>query len=203
MRFRIPIRDLHDQLRQSLGPLAIWRPKSYIALVACSVFFEHRWSVWVGSWCPGAGLPSGLSHREWVGTNPRTPLREGRAFLTKEVAMAGRKRKRARQRTARYRAKQRGENVPKFPRGTPANPDSFHCRMESALRPWERVDEDLKERIRAKRRQILLAGGTWGDEEEEKLRNTWAGRIEKAKAEELEQFGSLLDLLQTPAEAGS
>lgn len=41
--------------------------------------------------------------------------------------------------------------------------------MESALRPWERVDEDLKERIRAKRRQILLAGGTWGDEEEEKV----------------------------------
>lgn len=61
--------------------------------------------------------------------------------------------------------------MPKFPRGTPANPDSFHCRMESALRPWERVDEDLKERIRAKRRQILLAGGTWGDEEEEEKVN--------------------------------
>lgn len=59
--------------------------------------------------------------------------------------------------------------MPKFPRGTPANPDSFHCRMKSALRPWERVGEDLKERIWAKKRQVLLAGGTWGDEEEEEV----------------------------------
>lgn len=41
--------------------------------------------------------------------------------------------------------------------------------MKSALRPWERVGEDLKERIWAKRRQVLLAGGTWGDEEEEEV----------------------------------
>lgn len=39
--------------------------------------------------------------------------------------------------------------------------------MKSALRPWRRVDEDLRERIQAKRRQVLKAGGTWGDAEEE------------------------------------
>nr|KIR45917.1 hypothetical protein I312_04887 [Cryptococcus bacillisporus CA1280] len=236
-----------------------------MALVACSVFFEHCWIIWLGSCCPGTGLLSGVSRREWVRTNPRIHLGEGRAFLTKEVGMTGRKGKRtvdkaskyskkalanwvvnqratvarvetempiyliwveiceapvaeqqrsadeahfgqrlfqmeealsakfikredaddntyaplqpsqatqrreekARQRTARYKTWQRGENVPKFPRGTLANPDSFHCRMKSALRPWRRVDEDLRERIQAKRRQVLKAGRTWGDAEEE------------------------------------
>ncbi|KIR27877.1 hypothetical protein I307_02797 [Cryptococcus deuterogattii 99/473] len=87
-----------------------------------------------------------------------TQRRAERAATRKERAKADlvfaeEERQRARERTARYRARQRGENVPKFPRGTPANPDSFHFRMKSALRPWERVNEDLKERIWAKRRQ--------------------------------------------------
>lgn len=101
-----------------------------------------------------------------------TQRRAERAATRKERAKADlvfaeEERQSARERTARYRARQRkctesqkkltifsgGENVPKFPRGTPANPDSFHFRMKSALRPWERVNEDLKERIWAKRRQ--------------------------------------------------
>ncbi|KIR59052.1 hypothetical protein I314_05036 [Cryptococcus bacillisporus CA1873] len=136
--------------------------------------------------------------REDADDNTYAPLQPSQATQGREEKAATRKvraeadlvfaeeeRERARQRTARYKTWQRGENVPKFPRGTPANPDSFHCRMKSALRPWRRVDEDLRERIQAKRRQVLKAGGTWGDAEEEGLRKTWAGRIEKAKAEEL------------------
>ncbi|KAE8542833.1 hypothetical protein D1P53_000896 [Cryptococcus gattii VGV] len=109
-----------------------------------------------------------------------------KARVEADLVFAEEERERARQRTARYRARQAW--------GKRAKVSSRHS-GKSGFVPLP------DERIWAKRRQVLLAGGTWGDEEEEEPRKTWAGRVERAKAEELEQFGSLLDPAADTAEA--